>query len=80
MKSTKLVDSLPRLTDGHFERWLELAEVGTSFMLFKDEIIAEPFMATCSSKMKVFLKKRRCTTIDELGKTVHLHLEPQGGS
>lgn len=62
---------------GHFDRWMELANVEKTYDALRDVMIAEQFMKGCSPTLRVFLKERNCKKLNSLAQNADCFLEAQ---
>ena len=64
----------------YLKRWIEMGETDDSKDGVKELIIREQFMEMCPAGLRLFLKERDLSSLDELAETAQQYLEARGVS
>ena len=64
----------------YLKRWIEMGETDDSKDGVKELIIREQFMEMCPAGLRLFLKERDLSSLDELAETAQQYLEARGDS
>lgn len=58
-----------------FDRWIEMSQTERNFDSVRDLIVAEQFMANCSSQLALFLREKNCKTLEAMAEAADIYIE-----
>ena len=61
--------------ESDLQRWTALSETPITYEGIVNLVLSEQFLATCSPELRIFLKERPCTSLQELGVSASRYLE-----
>ena len=63
---------------GYLERWIDLSNMKKDYESLVDLMLREQFSLSCNKELSVFLKERKCTSIDSMAEAAERYTEAHG--